>query len=414
MSRILIVSYYFPPFNGPCGTHPDFFHHYLGEQGFETSAITSAVYYLPNETQVEPPSYTPGVFYLPVQSWARALCRRLYRAEMQVQVRMGRWQPGFVWGKLFALGAAERQLAEHAAEAMISVSPPVSSHWVALKLKKRYPKLFWTADFQDPFVGNPFDSRTTERERRFEREVFLHADILSANTDTALAMWRERYPAHANKMAVTWGGYDPREDVRALPLASPTPVLSYTGILFGARVPIALLESLGRLTQQGRLKPNDLIVEFTGHLEFGRVTELAHKLTTEGWVRVRSTYVPRAEALRIAGQAHYSLLLDIAPGNAALQVPAKLFDQVRIGRPILAFTADNSPSGRILDQSGVAHVRLRPDDNPDRVDEGILELVRMQPDARPASAWFEENFDARCLAASMARRIRAGQASTQT
>jgi hypothetical protein len=288
---------------------------------------------------------------------------------------------------------------------MISVSPPVSSHWVALKLKKRFPEVFWIADFQDPFVGNPFDSNTTLRERRFERELFSHADILSANTDTALAMWRERYPEHAGKMTVTWGGYDPEEDVRPLPLASPTPLLSYVGVLFGARAPVALLESIARLAESGRLKREDLTVEFAGDLDFGPVAPLAENLVAAGWLRIRPTYVPRAEALRIAGQAHYLLLLDITPGNANLQVPAKLFDQIRIARPILAFTAENSPTGRILEQSGVAHVRLKPDDAPCSVDKGVLDLLRMPPDPRAASAWFRENFDARSLAASIARKI---------
>ena len=410
MNRVLIISYYFPPFNGPGAQHPDFFHRYLPEQGLDTSTITSAVYYVPNEGSPPAPEVT-NVYYLPRKNWARSLCRRLYKAEMQAQVRMGRWQPGFVWGALFASKVADQFIAEGGAEAMISVSPPVSSHWVALRLKKRNPRLFWVADFQDPFVGNPFDGRITERQRRFEREIFSHANVLSANTDTALAMWLERYPSQASKMTVTWGGYDSREDVRALPLASPTPVLSYTGILFGARLPVALLESVARLRQQGRLRPNGLLVEFVGHLEFGPATELAHKLAEEGWLRLRPTYVPRPEALRIASQAHYSLLLDIAPGNAALQVPAKLFDQVRIGRPILAFTAEDSPAGRILEQSGIAHVRLKPDEVPGRVDEGVLELLRLPPEPRPPSAWFQENFDARSLAASMARRIRAAQGS---
>jgi len=106
---------------------------------------------------------------------------------------------------------------------------------------------------------------------------------------------------------------------------------------------------------------------------------------------------------------NYSLLLDITPGNAVLQVPAKLFDQVRIGRPILAFTAENSPSSRILEQSGISHVLLKPDESESKVDEGILKLLKMDSEARPSSAWFRENFDARSLAASMARRIREAQ-----
>ncbi|MBV8842299.1 MAG: hypothetical protein JO307_05760 [Bryobacterales bacterium] len=408
MSKVLIVSYYFPPFNGPGAQHPDFFFRFLREEGFETTAVTSAVYYNPNAAPPELVPRGPGVSYLPERGWVRALCPRLYKTEMQIQVRRGRWQPGFLWAKLFAVGAAERLLARGGSNVMISVSPPVSSHWAALKLKKRFPKLFWIADFQDPFVGNPFDAKSTDRERRFERELFSLADVLSANTDTAMAMWRERYPEFAGKMIVTWGGYDPEEEVRALPLGSSAPVLSHVGVIFGARVPAALLASIARLSESRRLKRGDLVAEFVGDLDFGALAGLAQKLAAEGWVRMRPIYVPRAEALRVAGQAHYSLLLDITPGDANLQAPAKLFDQIRIGRPVLAFTAENSPAGRILERSGIAHVRLRPDDLPERVDAGVLELLRMSSEPQQASEWFRETFDARRQAAVLGGVIRRG------
>ena len=45
MSRVLIVSYLFPPFNGPGTQHPTWFYRYLREYGFETVALTSSVYF---------------------------------------------------------------------------------------------------------------------------------------------------------------------------------------------------------------------------------------------------------------------------------------------------------------------------------------------------------------------------------
>jgi len=112
MNRVLIVSYYFPPFNGPGAQHPDFFHRYLREQGFDTTAVTSAVYFNPNAAPLASPAEIPGVLHLPRQRWLRAVCQRLYKTEMQVQLRMRRWQPGFVWARLFAVEAGKRILAE--------------------------------------------------------------------------------------------------------------------------------------------------------------------------------------------------------------------------------------------------------------------------------------------------------------
>jgi hypothetical protein len=99
MSKVLIVSYYFPPFNGPGAQHPDFFHRYLREQGFETETVTSAVYYTPNAAPAAAPMETPGVLHLPRNPWLRTLCQSLSKTEMQVQLRMRRWQTWVFMGQ---------------------------------------------------------------------------------------------------------------------------------------------------------------------------------------------------------------------------------------------------------------------------------------------------------------------------
>lgn len=405
MTKLLVASYFFPPFNGPGAQHPDFFHRYLGEYGFDSTAVASAIYFNSGASPSPAPERKQGVLHLPESGWARSLCPRLYKTEMQIQVRMGYWEPGFVWAKLFASPAAEKLIEQGRFDAVISVSPPIASHWLALRLKRRFPKLIWIADFQDPFLGNPFHKNPGRRQLAFERDLFSHADILSANTDTVLEMWRRRYPEYAGKMTTTWGGYDPEEVVQAEPLASATAVLSHVGSLYGARIPTVLLQSIERLDDRGLLRPTDLTVEFVGELDFGPATDLARRLETRGFLKLRSNYVPRTEALRIAGQAHYSLLLDITPGNDILQVPAKLFDQIRIGRPILAFTPEDSPAGRILAGSGIEYRRLKPDAAPEDVDRAVLELVRLAPDSRKPTEWFLENFDARCLVRQLAGLI---------
>ena len=43
MSKVLIVSYYFPPFNGPGTQHPTWFYRFLRDHGFDTIALTSSV-----------------------------------------------------------------------------------------------------------------------------------------------------------------------------------------------------------------------------------------------------------------------------------------------------------------------------------------------------------------------------------
>lgn len=414
MSKVLIVSYVFPPLNSPGTQHPAWFYRFLRDYEFETYAVTSSVYYgMPVGPPVPP---DPCVFRTPEGPRLKRLFHHLYHAELWAQLRFNTWEPGFVWGGLSGISAATQLLKRERFAAIISVSPTIASHWTALRIKRRFPYLKWIADFQDPFLGNPFklESALAPLAHRLERAIFSTADYLSANTDTVLNMWQLRYPELREKMVVTWGGYDPEEPIAALPLPhGQPPVLKYVGALYDGRHPTALLQSLERLIAQGRLRQGDLIVEFFGALKFGSLEPLVQDLERKGFVRLSPTYVPRPEALKAAAQAHYSLLLDISgSGDTVLQVPAKLFDQIRMGRPILAFTPPQSPTERILVDSGIPHVSLAPQAPPDRVDEGILRLLRMATDPLPPSASFSETFDARRQAGLMAARIRGERVNT--
>jgi hypothetical protein len=408
--KTLVISFYFPPFNGPATQHALWFFDFMPDSGVETVALTTSLYY-PRDKNTEEAGPAGNIIRVPVTP-SLSFWRQLYKAELFLQLRGDVWEPGFVWAE-FAVRAARRRLRRESFTSIVSVSPSVASHLVALRLKKRLPHLKWIADFTDPFLGNPFRcSKDFIRplERRLERAIFTAADYVSANTDTVQAMWQERYPEFRDKFVVTWGGYDPREEVspRPLPLR-PAPLLSHTGAVYQLRVPNALFDSLHRLLQQGRLQPSRLLVEFIGEhqFQFFQSPEKVERLQAEGILRFRNGYIPRAEALQAAEESNYLLLLDITGHhNTKFQVPSKLFDYVRIGRPILAFTPGGSPSEYILSRSGVPHTVIHTEASPQEVDEGILQFLALPSAPQPSSAWFLETFDARRLAKSVVSLMR--------
>jgi hypothetical protein len=407
--RALIVSFYFPPVNTPAAQHALWFHKFLPEDNVETSAVTSSVYF---DTAPENPPPRTDILRLPARR--RRFWRIVYKLEMHVEVRQRVWDPGVIWSQI-ALSAASRHVSRGKFTALVSVSPSIAGHLLALRLKKRFPYLKWIADFQDPLIGNPFRNGTSmvrRLEHRLERSVFENADYLSANTDTVRKMWEERYPQFSDKLVVTWGGYDPDEEIAARPLTlRREKILSHTGNIYSVRTPNALFESLHRLHVAGRLRDSALAVEFVGGNDFRTVKHPEHleELKAAGVVRVKEGQFPRHVAIRMAAEADYLLLLDITgEANTTFQVPSKLFDYIRIGRPILAFTPRNSPTERILTGSGVRHVVIHTDASPEEVDRRIQELLALPTDPVPPSKWFVETFNARPLARSIADLIRSG------
>ncbi len=408
--RALILSYYFPPMNGPATFHPVSFQRYLPLYGIDAHVLTSAYY---GDENMDPSlGRFPNTSYVP--SWGPAsFWNALSMGETKIQYRFGLYEHGFLPWLPLAYNHACRWIRENRCTSIVSSSPPISSHLLAYRLKKKFPSLRWVADLQDPLVGNPFRKSTGfigKWEEKAEHNIFSTADAISANTDTVRALWAEKYPAWAHKFFVVWNGFDPGESVG--PLNFPTrarPILAHVGALYGGRLPGPLFDSVYRLSRDGRIKASDFLLDFTGPANFEALADQrsVHALIEEGWVRANNQYISRMEALRITSEADMLLLLDLTyPHNTKLQVPSKIYDYIRVGRPILAFTPEKSPTESILRRSGIPAEIISSTATPEQVDQGLLRFLALPREPEPASPWFLDNFDAQHLAGRVAKMIR--------
>jgi len=298
-----------------------------------------------------------------------------------------------------ALSAAQRILRETHVRAIYSTGPPVVSHMVAMLLKLR-TGLPWVADFQDPLYGNPFRNRKLGRyyDRALEFSLFANADALIANTDTVAGLLRKRYPRWFRKMHVLMNGFDPEDRVIPYPLPQRKhAVIGHIGAVYGGRRPDIFLSSVERLIRSGSLSPDAIRVRFVGDFENETMGIGRQPFSTpdaQGCIEYDNRRLPMPEAWQEMGKVDYLLLLDINDRNLDLQVPAKVFDYLRIGRPILAYTPKGSPLARLLIKTGMPHQTVYPDDPEPVRDEKLIALLRLSSDPVQPSPWFLEQFDA--------------------
>jgi hypothetical protein len=211
-------------------------------------------------------------------------------------------------------------------------------------------------------------------------------------------------------MHLIWNGFDPEEAVRPLPIPPRQHrVLAHIGVLYWQRHPYKLVEALDRLISAGRLDPAKLRLAFLGPIqERGRFE--THRATASllrrGCIEIRGELVPRAEANHAMATADFLLLIDIVNlGGSSYTVPAKIYDYILMGRPILALTGRQSPVERILSQSGTPYLCVYHDDCGAAVEEKLLRLVAMPSEPVAPSSWFLENFDGQRQAAAFADLI---------
>ena len=396
-TTLLLVAYHYPPENVIGAARPARFVRYLPNFGWNCQVLTAApqpnvapeqIRWVKDKTR-EMWESNGGAFeeISVVQRYTELVLRRFFFPGTL----------GLTWARE-APAAASRfpSLDGDPPAAVLSTFPPISSHLVGWQISRKL-RVPWIADFRDPFI---FASDKEEKRylpnvaaRTLEKRFIQHADAVILNTEATAEMYRKRYPKHAGKMSVIWNGFDPKEALGPLPIPPrPQRILSHVGNLYAGRNPVAVLESLERLRISGDGEVARWNIALVGtDLSSPEEKAVIDRCVAAGWTSRNGTRIPHAEALRITQESDGLLLLQ---PQSDVQVPAKLFEYIRIGRPILSLAPRNSPVEWILERSGIPHTNLYPDDPAQEIDRKIAAYLRGGSDAASPSEWFETNFNA--------------------
>jgi glycosyltransferase involved in cell wall biosynthesis len=350
---VLLLTYHFPPSSASGSFRLLGFARHLPRHGWRAAVVappglpwepTDAELSkrLPPETTVEHVPYRPG-----------RLASRL--------APFACWLPA-------AARACRKVIEVHRPEAVLTSGPPHLIHGLGLWAKRRFG-LPWVADFRDPWFpegrlerGSDLASRWVDTQ---ERAVMRAADAVVANAPGACRALREAYPALREKFVTLPNGYD-REDFAALapvprrPAGAPLRVV-HTGAIYVGRDPRPVLDAVHLLDVAGQLP--DAEVAFYGPPPEGGL-DLAAEAAARGLSgRVEvGGQVPYDRALREMAGADVLLLMD-TPGRT-VGVPAKLYEYIGAGRPVLALGEAGGDLADVLGRGGVPHRIVPPGDAP--------------------------------------------------
>jgi len=159
-----------------------------------------------------------------------------------------------------------------------------------------------------------------------------------------------------------------------------------------------------RLVRQGILHPASFRLRLVGAIdpEIQEChSELFAQLTAMGCLEL-VPQIPRPQALDAMMEADSLLLVDTNQAAIGHTVPAKLFEYIRVGRPILALTVPDSPVERILAMSGVRFMTLSPNMDESVIDARMTEFLRLPTDPVDLSDQFLIKFNGRDQARTLA------------
>jgi len=252
-----------------------------------------------------------------------------------------------------AVRSALELMARERIDAICSLCPPATAHVVAAEIGRR-TDLPWVAQFDDLY------SFHLERQRRAawrpyadrrHREWMRHATLAGAITPAMLAYVQRTYAVDGQVLVV---GYDPDERPIVRREAHERLRLAYTGSIYpGDQRPDLLFAALEKVVRErgGTIPPLELVFAGTG-----RDTELQASLAAFPAAARACRFVGRVapdEALRLQREADALVLLNCtnpSPEEGTLSYPAKAFEYLNAGRPILALPRDPGAWGdRLLE-----------------------------------------------------------------
>lgn len=357
--RALMVAYHFPPLAGSSGIQRTLrFVQQLPQAGWQP-AVLSAQARAYERCSDDLLSEVPAGVRVE-RAFALDAARHLAVAGRywSALARPDRWV-SWRWDAVRRGLALVRELQP---QVLWSTYPIATAHLIGAALQRR-TGLPWVADFRDPMAqeGYPSDPVTWRAFDRIEAEAAARASLLCFTTPSAAATYRQRYPAAAGRMVVLENGYDEDTFVQAeanLPQRPPLNegciTLLHSGIVYPSeRDPRQLFESLALLRQQAPELARRLRLRFRAAVAEDLLANLARQHGVESMIEVLPA-VGYAQAL--AEMLRADALLVLQASNCNEQVPAKIYEYMRAGRPIIALTDVRGDTWRVLGDAGLESV----------------------------------------------------------
>ena len=373
MSKLLLVTYYWPPGGGAGVQRSLKFAKYLPAFGIMPVVLTvdenKAFYPFLDRSLLKDISPELRV----VKTQKTELLRRFSNLFPKVEVPQAGFAGNdkqsagskikrFVRGNLFipdaragwvkpAYHEAVRLLEEEGIDTYQISSPPHSSQLLGLKLKKRFPHKKWIADLRDPWTDIYFYKDLLHTplakaiDARYERRVLEQADEIIVVSESIKRLFAAKLPGIESKIHVIPNGYD-ADDFR-LPSHPPQDefLVTYTGTLADSYEPEIIFEALRDLAaEEGAHFPVRLL--FVGKLP-DSVKQQAQAYGMEQRIR-HVDYVPHEEAVKYLLDT--TALLLVIPRTAEEKgiLTGKLFEYLAARKPIIAIGPPDGDAARII------------------------------------------------------------------
>lgn len=359
MKPVLMIAYHYPPEGSSSGVLRTLkFSKHLPKHGWRPHVLTlrESLYDERDEAllrDVPPKALVHRTLGFDATRHLAVKGRHL--SALAIPDRFATWLP-------FGVACGLRVIRQHRIQALYSTSPLPTTHLIAMTLQS-LTHVPWIADFRDPWIEpGAYPAPGTLRcrvECALEALVMRRASRITVTTDRFRDDVLARYPRlQPERVVAIFNGYD-EDDFRGLESLkrAETFELLHTGMVTPEyRNPLPLLRAVRRCIDHGDVAADRIRVGFLGggpYLTGPDFNAAVAELKLESIVSVGSR-IPYHAALRRMADAAALLLLQ-ASDDTSMLIPAKAFEYLRVGRPVLALTGEGATAD-LVRRTGAGHV----------------------------------------------------------
>lgn len=260
---------------------------------------------------------------------------------------------------------------------------PFSSYILGYYLKKKYG-IKWVQDYRDPWAFNNYYLKefyfndmkyTKDLQEKLERELVQYSDAVIHVSEGWIEEFSRLYQIPLEKNYCITNGYDELDFCNIkIKEKQEKFCLCYNGGFRDERVSVMLIKVITKLISTGKIKQDKIKWIFNGYID----DRIKQKFNQEDYFHIiqYNGYLNHINSIEIAMNSDVLVLFGYKDSGAGIIYTGKLFEYLRMHRPVIAFSGSGGVIEKVLNKTGSGR-NFEYDCNEEDIEDYIFNLYKL-------------------------------------